>query len=825
MKIKFTSLLVLACAMLCAADSADLRNLLLNSEFNFHPFMQHRTGKRVRATAQYVPFWNANSPESLTVYRDSGIKAAFRPPVPAANGVKLKPGCSFKQFFSLPEAELIPGNAVSLSFWAYQESPKAVKAVLRAMKLESEDGTWSPGKDFNLRDKRTFQKMSRGELVPAASAEITSDTVKQCALLKIENFVIPANFTPGKKSSSKDNNTVGVELSFTNNSKEDVWIYVPSLVRGGKAVPAVGSFRKIPEYYRHIPRTMQKLWKGEALHIICMGSSIDRGSANPALFPYDENPDSPKYKQPLSDSHSGFSTKLVGRPELDPFYGWSNHYFSYAGRLKVELMNKFNLTPDKILMNFMAADGSCVGEAHSGLKEYCELMLAPNPGDNGHKTGFTWKQLYPELFSRPEGPRPDLIIFGSGANEDTDTPDECAVYEGMIRYIQRNYPETEFVCCMYQASSPRSGFANMRSLAMRYGFPCIDFGIINDRITRNIKSNAVGNNDGHPQAGIHYLWFKQLEYAFECAGPVVCGFPQTHLPERVMKTTAGWEGRTKLYREKDARFFRPNAFIIDDSAFNCWAESEKKTYGKADGKAYVNGKLMASGRRSVKHNLRNSFFRHGRLPVGDRAVIEVGGHHKFNAVDCKIILNRSYCGVESKAFKGINKYEEYNSMTGYPYGRYISVIEPGKECTATLLGNTFSIVWADHQEGGTLTAEVDGKKAFAIETNKPYTFIDKTQLFIENRKGITGMPYGMHKITIKADKAPVKIMGIYSYDIRSNRNAEKVVRDISNGGEYIFAEPFKAVPLIRCYGDLKLVSASADKAVFSGSGNFDAIGE
>ena len=825
MKIKFTTLLVLACTLLCAADSADLRNLLLNSEFNFHPFMQHRTGKRGRCTAQYVPFWNANSPDSLTVYRDSGIKAQFLPPVPAPNGVRLKPGCSFKQFFSLPEAELIPGSAVSLSFWAYQESPKAVKAVLRAMKLESEDGSWSPGKDFNLRDKRTFQKMSRGELVTAAAAETFSDAVKQCSQLKIENFVIPANFTPSKKSSSKDNNTVGVELSFTNTSKEDVWIYVPSLVRGKKAVPAVGSFRKIPEYYRHIPRTMQKLWKGEALHIICMGSSIDRGSANPALYPYDENPASPKYKQPLSDSHTGFSTKLVGRPDLDPFYGWSNHYFSYAGRLKVELLNKFNLSPDKILMNFMAADGSCVGEAHSGLKEYCELLLEPAPGDNGHKSGFTWKQLYPELFTRSEGPRPDLIIFGSGANEETDTPDECAVYEGMIRYIQRNYPGTEFLCCMYQATSPRSGFSNMRSLAMRYGFPCIDFGIINDRITRNIKANAIGNNDGHPQAGIHYLWFKQLEYAFECAGPVVCGFPQTHLPERVMKTSAGWEGRNKLYRQDDARFFRPNAFIIDDSAFNCWAESIKKKGGKADGKAYVNGVMMTSGRKSVKHNLRNSFFRHGRLPIGDRTVIEVGDHHKFNAVDCKQLLNRSFCGVESNAFEGLCKAEKYKSATGFPYGKYIATLEPGKSCSITAVGNSFSIVWVDSPDGGTLSANVGSRQAFTVETNKPYSFIDKSRIFMENRKGITGLPYGMYKITLKADKAPVKIMGVYSYDTRSNRSSEKIIRGISYGGEYVFEDPFKATPVIRCFDGLKMVSCSAEKAVFSGSGSFEAIGE
>jgi hypothetical protein len=42
---------------------------------------------------------------------------------------------------------------------------------------------------------------------------------------------------------------------------------------------------------------------------------------------------------------------------------------------------------------------------------------------------------------RADGPGPDLVIFGSGANEKTDTPDEVAVFEGAIRWIQRHHPE------------------------------------------------------------------------------------------------------------------------------------------------------------------------------------------------------------------------------------------------------------------------------------------------------------------------------------------------------------------------------------------------
>ena len=68
-------------------------------------------------------------------------------------------------------------------------------------------------------------------------------------------------------------------------------------------------------------------------------------------------------------------------------------------------------------------------------------------------------------------------------------------------------------------------------------------------------------------------------------------------------------------------------------------------------------------------------------------------------------------------------------------------------------------------------------------------------------------------------------MGIYSYDLRSSRSNERIIRNFSNGGEYLFEEPFKAVPVIRCYDGLKLVSSTAEKAVFSGSGSFEAIGE
>ena len=808
----------------------DTRDLLVNSNFDFHSLIPHRHGKPMSFFADYVPFWNADTAKSLRVIRDSHIPAEIRPSFSVPCGVELNPGQSFHQFFTLPEANLLYGDRVSLSFYGHQKTAGALVGEIRAMKIESEDGTWSPAKDFKLRDKRTFAKMARGELVVASSAKATLPLISKTAEYKIENFVIPGNFTPGKKSYSKDNNTVGLEVRFTNTSKKDkVWIFAPNLVRGAKAFRAAGVYRTIPEYYRHIPRTMQKLWKGEPIHILVMGSSIDRGSANPPLYPYDENPQSPKYKQPLSDSHSGFSTKLVGRPDLEPYFAWSNHFFSYAGRLKVELMKKFDLTGDKILMNFMACDGSCVGEAHSGLKQYCELLQPPGGWHNAHVEGKSWKDLYPGLFSRPEGPRPDLVIFGSGANEKTDTPDECAVFEGTIRYIQRNYPGTEFIGCMFQN---RGGYtpnpSDMQAIAMRYGIPFVDFGIIGDRLTRIINPHAMGNSDGHPQASFHYLWFKQLEKAFECAGPVVAGFPQQYLPERIMSATVNWEGEMKRYRQGDPRFFRKNAIIIDDSAFNCWAyppKNIKRGSGIPRSDLYVDGIKTHNRRRMKTCDLRNAFAQHGRLSFGDRHVVEAASPFIFHALDAKQTLNRSYTGVESPLFSGIRKTEPYTSLTGYPYGRKTATLQPGQSCSVTLAGNAFAIAWVDMPDGGILKAQIDGKTVFEAATDKPFALLSKEKLFMENRKGVNGLAFGMHTIKLTAVGKPVKVMGVFAYDLRANRAGERILRGVSGGGEYIFVPAFKAVPLLRCSETLKIKSLSREKAVFSGSGSFEAVGE
>jgi len=327
--------------------------------------------------------------------------------------VAIKPGKKFWQFCTLPEAGLAHGEQINLSVYSYQPKSNMLKAKIKLLKLDSEDGEWSP-KDFGMKDVRTFPKHARGELVVAKEYS-TESPDKGNIQLNLKNAEVIGKTSVGNKSSSNDINTIGIQIEFENTDQsETVWVYSPKLTKtAGNLHPDLQS-RRMEPYYRYIPRTIQKLWKGEPIHIIVMGSSIDRASANPTMYLYDEDPQSKTFKQPLSEGL--FDAGKINRADLEGYFGEWRHYFSYTGRLKLELMRKFNLSADKICMNFMACDGSCVGEAHSGLKEYCSLSLSPDPEMNGQKKGKRWDELYHGLFTRPEGPRPDLVLFGSGEN-------------------------------------------------------------------------------------------------------------------------------------------------------------------------------------------------------------------------------------------------------------------------------------------------------------------------------------------------------------------------------------------------------------------------
>jgi len=808
-----------------ADESTVPRNLLLNTDFAFHAFQDHRRGEPENYRSHSVAFWNTEAWGDITVVRQSHVAAKTRPNFWGENLVSLRPGSRFWQFFTLPEAGLVHGQNVSLTVFGFQDAPGALVGRVVVLKVDSQDGTWSPA-DFGLSDKRTFARHGRGELVAAKTYEARSSETGQVEL-KIEGAEIIGHLREGKDSRTDDVNAVGLRVEFENVGQEgDVWVSAPCLVVGPQAIAHAPPGRKSVPFYRHIPRTIQKLWKGEPIHVVVMGSSIDRGSANPPLYLYDEDPGSETFKQPLSDR--AFEGQKIDRPDLDPYFGWWQHYFSYTGRLKVELMRKYDLSADKICLNIMACDGSCVGEAHSGLAEYLSLSLPPSDHANGHKAGKTWQELYPDLFARPGGPRPDLVIFGSGANEKTDSPDEVAVFEGMIRWIQRHYPGTEFVFCMWQnrgGYTPNPG--DLKALALRYQIPLIDFGRVQDDVTACCNPYALCPDGGHPAAAGHYLWFKQLERAFECWDPIHAGQAQLHLPERAHPNSYGWEGDITTH-DADSERIQGGLFLLDDTAMNCWGVIPD---GEDTG-IFVDGEKMSFRRSSPHRDVRNSMFRHGRCRLGDRHVLELAGNGaKLTGVDAKICPNRRWLGVENPRWQLDGaKVVPFASSFGNPYGTNHIVLGPGKSIGVDAVLTDVSVAYADRPDGGNLKVMIDEHLRLNQETNIPYIEQTGKKHYMENRKGTLGLPYGLHTVRLEAVDQPVTVLGIFTYDSRSNRHHERrLVGHASPSETLTFSASFAARPLVICHDALRVKpeDITPSQVTFSGeaTGTYEVIGQ
>ncbi|AEL24617.1 hypothetical protein [Cyclobacterium marinum] len=798
-------------------------NLILNPSFEFHSFMSHRTGIASDFKSHNVAFWNTEEWGDIEVIRESHVSKPIRPDFSTHNLVAISPGKKIWQFFTLPEAGLSYGDELNLSVHGYQKASGQLKSAIKVMKTDSEDGEWSP-KDFGMKDSRSFPKHSRGELVVAKEYSTQLEQVGRINLM-VENASIIGKAGVGNISGSKDINTVGIQVEFENMSLSDtVWVYAPRLSVKGVYGNSIHPTREMRPNYRYIPRTIQKLWKGEVIHVIVMGSSIDRGSANPPMYMFDEDPSSSTFKQPLSGGL--FDAEKAGREDLDGYYGEWRHYYSYAGRLKLELMRKFNLTPDKICLNFMAADGSSIGESHSGLQQYFSLSIPPNPGLNGHKEGGRWEDLYPDLFSRREGARPDLVIFGSGANEKTDTPDEVAVFEGAIRWIQQNYPHTEFLFSPYQNQGKYTpNTVDLQALSLRYQIPYMDYPKIADDLTGWGNKYSLVPSDGHPQAASHYLWFKQLEKAFECWNPIFAGQAQLQMPERLHPNSYGWEGDMITFDSTSQRI-KTNRFIFEDNAINSW--------GKTDSEPpvpYVDGEKFSSRRSSPSFNLRNSMFRYGRTSLGDRHILEIAGENaKLTYVDSKINPNRRFFPVSNPNWNLMGQtIEPFHSEWGAPYGTEKISLKPGKYIEIEVVCTDISVAWVDHPDAGTLEIFVDDQLMQTQACNIGFTDTDKKVNYLENRKGILNLGFGLHKIQVQAKDAAVDVLSLFSYDSRSNLSSERRLTGLAVGGETLeFTQPFKTRPLVICSGDLSVDTEdiSSTEVRFSGSnGGYIIIGE
>ncbi|NLF93263.1 MAG: hypothetical protein GX564_05185 [Oligosphaeraceae bacterium] len=818
------SLLITALAALPLAAS---ENLLLNPAFAFHSFINHRDGKANSWSAQTVAFWQHENYGDITVTRESHLASGERPDYSVQNIVSIAPGKRFSQFIPFAEAGLAHNQVVSLWSGGWQSAPGALQASLKLMKIDSEDGTWKPA-DFGASDQREFPRHSRGELVVAKTASASADSAGMLEL-RIEDFLLEGRYHSDGKSYSEDCNSIGLVVEFTNLSPDArVNVWAPCLSQGPSASAFLPARRQMPSAYRHIPRTLQKLWKGEPIHILLMGSSIDRGSANPPMYCYDEDPASPTFKQPKLPDRQ-FDPALVNRPDLAGYVGWWQHYYSYAGRLRLELMRRFNLPVEKICLNFMACDGSCIGESHSGLEAYCSLSLPPSPGVNGYADGGDWQKLHPELFSRSSGPGPDLVIYGSGANEKTDTPDEGAVFEGAIRWIQSHYPQAEFLFCLFQnygGYTPSPG--DLQAIALRYQIPFMDYGKLGDDTVRWCSRQALVPSDGHPQAASHFLWFHALRQAFECWDPIQPGQVQLQLPERMHVNTLNWEGEMITYQSPHERI-KGNKFLLDDCAFNLWAGAKRDTVPEG----YVNGGRFGGMRKNSSSvwNHRNSAARWGRGQLGDRQLVEIGGEEiQIGAVDMKQIPNRRYFGIENQQWQCSSTISDFASEFGAPYGNRQAILEPGAKATLWAVGTDFSLAYVDTMDGGEMLIRIDGQEKLRLPTNQPFFTIEQQLVFLENRRGIRNLGYGLHQIEVEALDGPVALLGAYSYDSRPNRSTERQYSGLASPGETVrFSRPFKTRPLVVCQGGLAVSwqDISATQVTFSGSGSgtFSVIGE
>ncbi len=801
------------------------QNLLLNPSYEFHSFINHRSGTAANYYGNSAAFWHYETYGDMTVQRESHVNAERRPTYSVHNIVSVKPGKAIHQTISLPEAGLAHGDIISMQVAGWQSAEGAASAVVELLKIDSEDGTWTPS-EFGMGDGRTFPKHARGELVVAKRYEAIGDGAGRFTI-RISDMAIDGHFTEGEDSHSADMNTVALRVTLKNLSeKAEVLFWAPALLRGAlpeKIDGIIPSSRPMEPVFANIPKTMQKLWRGESLHIIMMGSSIDRGSANPPMYLYDEDPQSPDFKKPLSDRI--FDAAKINHPEYDGYFGWWQHYFSYGGRLRLELMRKFNLPINKILLNMMACDGSNIAEATSGLEAYCTLAHPPSENGTGHKSGGNWKALYPELFTRPQGPGPDLVIFGSGANEKTDTPSEGAVFEASIRWIQQRYPDCEFIFCVFQnrgAYTPNPG--DLQAIALRYQIPFMDYGKLCDDLTRWCNPRTLVPRDGHPQAVGHYFWFHTLEKAFEAWDPVPAGKAQLRLPSRLYQNAIGWEGVITTYKAPNPRIIDGKAVVLDDTAFNFWGTGDDKNRPEV----FADGKKVGNLRPLPSYDDRNSAFRHGNLTLGDRHVVEIRGENAaISAIDMKTVNGRQFYPVSSKLWSKPSEATPFESKWGAPYGADAVTLAADTTAEISVPATDLSIAYADAENGGVLVLLVDGAEALRLPTDQPFKALDGTSHFMENRKGVLHLPYGMHKVTVKAENAPIRLLGLFAYDTRPNRDAERVVNGIAVAGEkFTFIPPFKATPVIHVFGDLKISEATPNSATFTGTGgSFMAIGE
>jgi hypothetical protein len=279
-------------------------------------------------------------------------------------------------------------------------------------------------------------------------------------------------------------------------------------------------------------------------------------------------------------------------------------------------------------------------------------------------------------------------------------------------------------------------------------------------------------------------------------------------------------------------------FLFEDTAINCWGTADATVDAKGNANpnplaAYVDGQKVPTRVRVCKaRDIRNSTFRHGRCSLGDRHVLELEGQNaKLVAVDAKLCPDRRFFGMDHPLWRmGDLKPGDFTSAWGAPYGTRQVALPPGAALEIEAVCTDLSVAYVDAPAGGKLRVTVDGVERLVQPADVPFVDIEKKENYIENRKGVRRLPFGMHAVRIETLDAPVAVLGLFTYDSRSNRRMERRLTGLAAPGETIpFTLPFKAAPVVLCSGGLAIKPADIrpTQVTFSGTGvgTYEIVGE
>ncbi|NCQ32803.1 MAG: hypothetical protein GW802_36265, partial [Armatimonadetes bacterium] len=173
---------------------------------------------------------------------------------------------------------------------------------------------------------------------------------------------------------------------------------------------------------------------------------------------------------------------------------------------------------------------------------------------------------------------------------------------------------------------------------------------------------------------------------------------------------------------------------------------------------------------------------------------------------------------------------DFISEWGAPYGAKQVVLAPGSAIAVDVVCTDLSVAYVDAAQGGKLRVLIDGAERLLQPTNAPFVDLDKNAHFMENRRGILGLGFGLHQVRLEAVDLSVAVLGLFSYDSRPNRQFERRLTGTAAAGETVaFSLPFKARPVVICHGALSVQTsdATSTQVTFAGNGvgTYEVIGE